>query len=472
MTQVKETPCPDCGEMVRVNSLRCWNCGAFMNKGIEEKYIALQAKPQEIIYSQMPDNEVAAIDDEDDDFELSVPTDKSETNSIADLEDASAPQENEAKENADATRPSSHDDEHAGSDDLLDIALKDERELQKRRKERSQRGGMRTPGGGILIFCPYGCRIEVKEDHRGMQGKCPKCSAPFIVPVDPPKYKTKKSAESQGEAVVDSAGGFDVWLTDLHLHKVNPEKLKLKADSLAKDFVPADFAFSSEKILAAVFGKKAGKLFGGGGKDDPRSILKMQLQEGKAIADLDLAEKFEFDSESLKQLKVVQPTASRADSIFHGIPVFGEGRIAIQLPHVGDSKEIQYVSLGITQFWEFRKALEEKFGIADFGGDAGIPMERKYLPYRCQFMETQIKALDNLEFYKADDSIELEVVGFQCGKCQTTVSTQGRDQHQLGGKTAKGIAKAKCPKCQNKMGENLLYDIKEPTAETAETARS
>ena len=459
MSDAKENPCPDCGEMVRVNSLRCWNCGAFMNKGIEEKYIEMQSKPQEIIYSQLPDNAVAALDDEeeDDDFELSVPSAAKSSENEA----------NEAKENADVTKPGGSSDDPSEAD-LFNIAMQDEREKRQKRKKRGPQGGMKLPGGGILIFCPYGCKIEVKEDHRGMQGKCPKCQAPFIVPVDPPDFsKKKRGAGAETEAV--GAGGFDDWIGGLHLHAVNPEKLKLKADSLLKEFVEADFGFSADKVLAAVYGKKGGGLFGGGGATDPREALKAQLREGKSIADLELGQKFAFEKDDLSMIKVVQPTASRADSIFHGIQVFGGGRIAIQLPHVEGSDDVHYVSMGLTQFWEFRKIVESLYGVQGLGEKAGVPSEHEYTSHRCHFLEIQIKALDNIEFYKADDSVELEVVGFECEKCHATVSAQGRDQHQLGGKTAKGIAKAKCPKCQNKMGEHPLYNIKEEAAEPADT---
>lgn len=457
MSAVKESPCPDCGEMVRVNSLRCWNCGGFMNKKIEEDYLALQAKPQEVIYSQLPESEVSALEDEDDDFELSTP-----------VAAKAAVEPGEAKVHADATKPGTNVD--SGTEvDLLNIALEDEREIRKRQQKRRQKGGMKLPGGGFMIFCPYGCRIEVKEAHRGMQGKCPKCRAPFVVPTDPPDYSKKKSG-AEAEAAASGAGGFDHWIGGLHLHTVNPEKLKLKADSLVKDFVTADFAFSKEKLLAAVYGKKSGGLFGGGGANDPREALKAQLREGKPIAELDLAQKFAYEAQRLSEMKVVQPAASRADSIFHGIPVFGAGRIAVQLPHIEDSKDLHFVSMGITQFWEFRKQLEENFGISNFGADTNLPTKPEITTYRCQYLEIPIKALKDVELYQSDDSVELETVGFECEKCHATVSMQGRDQHQLGGKTPKGIAKAKCPKCQNKMGEHPLFMMKEKPVEAVKTA--
>ncbi len=475
MSESKENPCPDCGEMVRVNSLRCWNCGAFMNPELEEKYLEMQSKPQETIYSDLPDGEISSLPEDasiesggDDDFELSMPTKTPAV--VKDAGEAGAlPSDpnDPSSTSPDSKRSTDDSPGEASGEDIFNIAMKDEKQLQKQRRKRAQRGGMKTPGGGLIIFCPYGCRIVVKESHRGMQGKCPECRAPFIVPVDPPDFRKEKAADSaEGEAA--TATGFEGWLPDLHLHTVNPEKLKLKADSLLKEFAQADFGFSDDQLVVAVYTKKARAAIGkGDDKDDPRATLKADLQAGKKLEDLDLAEKFSFTKDDLAQIKVVQPVASRTDSIFHGITVFGEGRISIQLPHVDGKNEILYVSMGMTEFWEFKNLAEEKFGVATLGDGAGIPTEHDYENYRCHFLETQIKALKNLEFYKADQSIELEAVGYQCGKCQATVSEEGRKREGLGGKTAKGIPKAKCPKCSNKMGDNTLYGIKEPEEKPA-----
>lgn len=479
MSDAKENPCPDCGEMVRINSLRCWNCGAFMDSAVEAKYMEMQSKPQQTIYSQLPDDEVSTLspsestsesgeDDEFDDFEISMPTSRPVVSGEDAAEPAEIPSPDAAKTSSTSPESRGQAAPEASGDDLLNIALQDERRLEKQRRKRSQRGGMKTPGGGLIIFCPYGCRMVVKESHRGMQGKCPECQAPFVVPVDPPNYRKEKSTADASAATESKL--YSNWLEDLHLHAVNPEKLKLKADSLLKEFVPADFIITADGLLVVTYGKKSGGLFGGaGGKDNPRDTLKAELQAGKKFDDLSVPEKYHFSKQDLDQLKVVQPAQSRTSSIFHGITVFGEGRIAIQLPNVDDKPEILYVSLGITRFWELKQALEEAHGLTDLGAGTGIPDEPVYTTHRCHFMETPIRALQNVEFFKVDESVELETVGYQCGKCQTTVSEAGREREKLGGKSPKGIAKAKCPKCGNKMGENLLYGLKEQSSELSTT---
>lgn len=449
-----------------------------MNPELEEKYLEMQAKPQETIYSSLPQDEVSSLpeaetgdsENDGDDFELSIPSAAPVAGGRSDDETDSLPVD---INNLDSANPSinkessnRHGKPKSEGDELFDIAMQDEKKLQKQRRKRAQRGGLKTPGGGLIIFCPYGCRMVVKESHRGMQGKCPECKAPFIVPVDPPDFSKKK--EKSETAKSDSPEvSTSVWLQDLHLHTVNPEKLKLKADSLLKDFALADFGFVNDQLVITVFNKKErGQL---GKKEDPRELVKQQLAAGKKVSDLEVSEKYSFSKEDAANVKVVQPSASRADSIFHGITVFGEGRISLQLPAVENKSEILYVSMGLTQFWEFKKQFESLLGVTGLGEDAGIPPEHVYSTYRCHFTEMPIKALENLAFYKADETVELETVGYQCGKCQTTFSEEGRQKEGLGGKAAKGIAKAKCPKCSNKMGENLLQNIKVPEEAAADS---
>jgi len=461
-TSEHEIECPDCGEMVRKNSLRCWNCGAFMNSELEAKFLEMQSKPAAPILSELPQGEVHMVDeDSDDDFELSIPSispassgDDAES-SIPEIPSSGRPQQD---------IPSVSHSEATGGDALLDIAMQEERETTVKKKSRKITGGMKTAGGGFIIFCPYGCHIEVKEQHRGMSGRCPKCQAPFIVPVDPPNYKKKTKAGATDEETGVTTGKFTAWMQDLHLHIVSPEKLKLKADSLLKDFVPADIGFSPDEMLVAVLGKKGGGLFGGKG-EDPREALFEHLKEGKSMDELPATEKFLFSKEELDQLKVVQPTKSRGDSIFAGIPVFGEGRIAVQLPLTEQIADPLYISFGITEFWEFRKQVGDVYGLSGLGEDVGIPPEHVFSTYKCHYTDTPVKALENLEFYQADPAVELVVAGYRCGACSLVVSEEGRKKENLGGKAGKGIAKAKCPKCSNKMGDNPLYTLQSELAE-------
>lgn len=489
MNQPLESACPDCGEMVRVNSVRCWNCGAFMNRDLEAKFLELQAKPDRVIFSEIPEGDLhtvssdgagSAAEEDEGGFELTSP--KSVVSTAPQVSSAkSVPVASPASSSATADAPPATpavaekpaaagppDDE---ADALLNIAKQDEAEIQRRRRSRNV-AGTRTVGGGFVIFCPYGCKIEVKEDHRGKSGRCPKCRAPFIVPVDPPMFKKESAVSGAAEGVVAQAGAFANWSTDLHMHVVSLEKLKLKADSLLKEFVETDIAFGPDQLIVMELAKKAGGLFGGGGdkkKLETRQTAQTHLREGKPVEELTVAQKFVFTKDHVSEIKVVQPAASRTDSIFHGIPVFGEGRIAIQLPYTEASKDPLFVSMGLTQFWAFSKALSETYGLAALGTEAGIPQDHVYADQKCHYTSETFKTLENVPLYQADPTVQLDVVGYRCGSCGLTVSEAGRDREKLGGKTPKGIAKAKCPKCQQKMGENLLYKLKEAPPEAAAT---
>lgn len=482
MSSPNESPCPDCGEMVRINSVRCWNCGAFMNRELEAKFLQMQANPAPIIFSQIPDADLESVSaeessggnvDEEDDFELAVPASRSDGPGLQVVQSAPAQPSSPVPAAVEAKATEAPAPAAAASvneeDALLNIALRDELEARQRRAKRKV-AGVRTVGGGFVIFCPYGCKIEVKEDHRGKQGRCPKCRAPFIVPIDPPMYRADAVPAETVAAGPVAAGNFAEWLTDLRVHPVNLEKLKLKADSLAKEFFEADFAFGAEQLIVLELAKKAGGLFGGGGAKKPevRTAAQQHLREGKPLEELAVNQKFTFTKEQVSDLNVVQPAPAKGLSVFHGIPVFGEGRIAIQLPAVPGAKDPLYVSLGITQFWGLSKALQNVYGISGLGADSGIPAAPVYKQVECHYLKSPIQSLEDLNYYKADPTVELEVTGYRCGACGLTVSEAGRAKESLGGKSPKGIAKAKCPKCQQKMGENLLYALKAKEAAPTE----
>ncbi len=459
-----EIPCPECGELVRKQLIRCWNCGAFMQKKLEEKYQKMQANPAPIIFS-LPEGEAVAADEGDEmGFSLqqsSTPHAATESEGVPLAKgEAPAATPEPTKSKAIDDGPQTAHSIATGGDALLDIAMQEEAESQKRRKKkRTFAGGAKTPGG-FIIFCPYGCHIEVKDSHRGMTGRCPKCKAPFIVPIDPPDYVKKEEEQAEEEKVALQVH----WMDDLHLHVVSPEKLKLKADSLLKEFVEADVAFTTDGLVVATLQKKGGgSLFGGGGdakkKPEAREAVRQHFAEGKPAGGLATGEATVYNQDVLDQMKVAQPVANRASSMFAGIPVFGDHRIAIQLPNVDDKADPRYLSLGVLQFRKFANHLEEHFGISGLEKETGIPMEDAFQEYKCHYMEVPIKAVKNLEWYKADPTAGLTVAGYRCGSCGLAVCEAARNKEKLGGKGGKGIAKVKCPKCTQKMGDNPLYSL-------------
>jgi predicted Zn-ribbon and HTH transcriptional regulator len=78
--------------------------------------------------------------------------------------------------------PSKQELEAAAADELLKIAAAEEKDLEKVRKSQQNKDT-------FVICCPKGCRIRVKEKHRGQAGKCPRCQSEFVVPKKAPAPK-------------------------------------------------------------------------------------------------------------------------------------------------------------------------------------------------------------------------------------------------------------------------------------------
>ncbi|MEZ6056419.1 MAG: hypothetical protein R3C01_06915 [Planctomycetaceae bacterium] len=490
-----EVPCPDCGEKVRAGLVRCWNCGCFLREDIANKFQKMQQAPQQVIFSELSQTEALPLGTEEDGgFQLRVveatparTLPQSEVYGLTSSEDAddddgdaeasadapgtaeakggSAPSETKKKGNPppDTAVGGVAHSVATGGDVLLEVALSEQAEDRKRRKKRgvSMKGGARTPGG-FVIFCPYGCQIEVRDQHRGMTGQCPKCRAPFIVPTNPPDYghKERQVEEAAVAASTSPTGEWTPWLIDVHVHDVNPEKLKLKAGSLVKEFAEMDLAFGPQGLLLMTLAKKSGGLFGGGGdknRPETRALVQAHFKDGKGVSESPAAESRQYSIAELSQLRVVQPTATPGDSMFAGIPVFGEYQIAVQMPF-SEGQHPRYLSFGLTGFREFTAALNaivpEVMLVAH-----GAPTEDKFVTSKCHYTDVEIQAVENLPWYQADAKSGVVLAGWRCAACGLTISEDGRKKENLGGKAGKGIAKAKCPKCTNKFGEQPLYTL-------------
>ncbi len=455
-----------------------------MNRELEQKYLEMQAAPKKVFFSQLPDDadihEAGGTEAQEDDFVLvprsPVPSpikpepaasrkkDPAPAAAASSVLDAAPDASDAPAPKAAPAAPSVAHSVATGGDALLDIAMSEETESRKKRRTRAT-GPIRT-ATGFIIFCPYGCKVEVKDQHKGMTGKCPKCRAPFIVPTAPPDYEFAKEREkSVAESAAASAapGGFVAWMHDVHVHTVNPLKLKLKEGSLEKDFAPYDFGFGAGKMLAvSLAAKKAGGMFGGAkkGGPDPREAMLTHLKEGKPAEELQVASKMIFTSDDVRQIRVVWPEASRASSAFHGVPVFGKQIIAVQLPLVGDG-DPQYASFTLSQFREFNRQLEEMFGVDGLAANLGIPMSDEFTTSKCHYSDAQVKALKDPDWYQSDPARPAVLAGYRCESCGITVSEAARKKEKLGGANGKGLAKATCPKCKKKFGNKPLYTLPE-----------
>lgn len=510
-----EIPCPDCGEMVRKELVRCYQCGAFLRKEMAESYQRMRESAPEVttptlrevshtprtIPSSVPAASSADLPPlaDDDDFSLgagvtavsanpsvsrnetysldapvassvSVPTALA-ASELPDLpmDDATPGAKRTAAADTESTIP--HSEATAG-DLLLNIAKQEETESESRRKQRGKRkpGDSRT---GFVIFCPWGHQIEVQEKHRGQMGKCPRCKAAFIVPLARLDEKPTETAPTEAAAAPAAtepagalaAGKFTRWMKDVRIHPLDPTKLKLKPGSLESTFDTQDIGFGLDGLLLLTLSKKGG-LFGGGDKKKPevRDAVVAHLAAGKPLTELQVAVQRLFGPDTIKQIQVVQPVVYAHESMFAGIPVFGNHRIAVRLPKPAEGNELLFASFCLSEFREFAKQMDEVFGVQGMGEDVGVPMVDKLSEHKCHYTDMVFSALDNVEYHQADPNIKLAIVGRKCEGCGLIVSEDGRKKEKLGGADGKGIAKAKCPKCQKKFGSIAFYGVESAAA--------
>ena len=502
-----EDSCQQCGEMVREGLVRCWNCQAFMRQDIEAIYNRMQSTPQPVIYSPLPDAVTTPDETEstyrvashgsDDDFELGGNTteisqdddgfemgadqsfaepeqanppeasvDADEASPAADETETPAEEATEEKSTEAADDQPAHSDATAG-DILLQVALDEEAESV----ERAKRSGVRrrkASDDGILVYCPNGHRIEVQQRHMGKTGRCPKCKELYTVPA---ASKSGENAEQEPEDAADQPRISEegVWIHDVRLHVVDPLKLKLKPGSLNTGFTNVDVWLRPEGIRLMTLAKSG--RFGSGSDAKSREASREQLveriDEGTPFDDLPTADQIVIDPDQATNFKVVQPAIAADESIFHGVPVFGEGRVAVRVPDAeGDPTKSHYLSCGLSGFRTFSKQMAVLYQVDDLGQENGIPLEDSRINVACNYSEQLMKPLENIEFYEADENIELELIGWRCSGCQLVVSEDARKKEKIGGASGRGIAKAKCPKCKQAFGKNPLYTYTPPVDES------
>lgn len=388
------------------------------------------------------------------------------------MPDLDIPDEPDAgSDGAGASGDTPHSERTAG-DLLLAAALEEEQELARRSKLGRRRPTRSVSTDEFIVFCPNGHRIVVHERHRGRVGRCPHCKSPFFVPVAPTTaVSSEGSAEGEGAPTSsptgsEGAGLYSQWVQDVHLHAVNPAKLKLTPDSLVNDYDTCDLTASEEHLLLVT-------VFKGGGafrnfqepkkKGATREALLAHLAEGLPVDDLPVPFKEVLELDRIPAMKLAQPVPVGEESLFAEIPVFGVGRIAVRLPLADEKTDRHYLSFTLSQFRELSRLIDELLGIGGFGEGADIPFTDEYDEYTCHYSEASLQSLKHLEYYQADPAIQLKLQGWKCEGCGLVVGEDSRKKEKIGGSSAASVPKAKCPKCKKKFGNQPLYAM-EPSA--------
>lgn len=355
-----------------------------------------------------------------------------------------------------------------GGDVLLAAAIAEEKEAVTRPKRKRRAKKPAEIAGGILVFCPVGHRIHVQDRHAGRIGKCPQCKNLFFVPKITERAAAAAQTGPAAAAASAGAGAWTTWLTDVKLHLVQPAKIKLKPGSMLAEFETVDIGASPAGLLVATL-FKGGGMFGGGEKAKKpaaRKALFEHLAADKPPKEAPVPRVVVVGTEEAGQLKIVQPADPREESLFAGVPVFGEGRIAVRLPGTGEQGARLYLSFGLSEFRQFSKMMAETFGVQNYGAELGIPLEDTLTEYKCHYSDAVFSALGDLTWHKADPKFKLKLLGWKCAGCGLIVSEDSRKKEKIGGKAPASVAKATCPKCKKKFGNQPLYGLEAlpPTA--------
>jgi hypothetical protein len=381
-------------------------------------------------------------------------------------------------EPGDSAPPEESTESHSvatGGEVLLNVALEEEAEMTQRRRNTKTTIMPKSPDG-LLVFCPHGHRVEVREKHRGKTGRCPRCKSLFFVP-EQPWQEGQEQADEAAQATADKdqdeaaaatgaaageSGTIDLthWVKNVHIHEVNPTKLKLKPGSMTKAFDFFDVGFGADGMLLAKLTKSPG-LRGSAGKklEAARQAMLDHFSEGKPLDGLPVVERRLFDAAAARETRVVQPIVYEFESMFAGVPVFGEGRIAVVLPKAKPDANPQCASFALTEFREFSQVLHDVFQIPEFGAESEIPLTDTFTELKCHFSDEPLLVLDRVQFYQADPACKVRLIGRRCQGCELVISEESRKKEKIGGVSGRGIAKSLCPKCKKKFGDISLYTL-------------
>ncbi|MCA8986089.1 MAG: hypothetical protein KDA78_00515 [Planctomycetaceae bacterium] len=495
----QEAPCRECKAMNREGSVRCWQCGAFLKEEIEKIYQEMQLRPATIISTvdqseylesdvdELPQlSEMDAGPESDADFELNedfamyevgedwAPTDAQYAPAFEDDED-------ELSDEGEQQAAEESEPEPDPEEELLKLAAHEEKAATRKDTVRKKRRIKR----GFTIKAPCGCKIRVQNYHQGKVGFCPKCNVPFMVPVI---QKPSKAEDQSGKAAIEPLSNEQL-ITDVRWVEIATAKFKPKANCLkGKGDVVDAVRWNDELIL--VWQKQKGLK---GKPEEQKATLRSNIathvranRPQRALP----TDRFEvISAEKWNTLKVIQPGS--AESLTAGEEVFGPGMIAIELPpppaepvvettHPAAKKgkkpkkpkkpaappipPTRCLVLTISQYREFQKWAAAQTGQEQALLVEGVPLTDEVVSRTCALSEHEFEVLADPGYLQHDPKTPLVEVGWACQCGEVFICEEHRAEQKFGGKKPAGLAKAKCPKCEQKFGNNPLFHLKSVVA--------
>ncbi len=516
-----EAPCRECNAMNRKGLVRCWQCGAFLQEEMERIYQAMQMRPSAVIASselqvESPGTDAADLDDygafgEDDDFELADDVQMHQYLEELEEEDSSESEipalgaETMEYEGAEegipllheaGTKQNEEEEEPDEDEELLKLAVREEKE-QNRQSAKRKRSAAK---GSFLIKGPCNsCKIRVQNYHQGMMGQCPKCALPFMVPVLAPPKKAQKKGEVAAEGSKTALPAEQI-LEAARWNEIVLKKFKPKPQLLAGKGDTVDVVRHTNGILF-VWPEKKG-LLGSNAKQlaKTREEISAHLAAGKPLEQLPAARHELIPLELLSAIRFAQPTT--AEDFTTGVELFGAGLIALEVPALPQPETpaaptempvpaaakfgkkakpakvkapkvkppteppVRCLTLTLSQFRKLRGWLAEMLTQPDSLADRDIPLENATQSWTCQLSEQPFEALQTPEWYQADAAHPVTTVGWLCQCGEVAISETARAEQKFGGKKPAGLAKAKCPKCEQPFGQKALIHLTEIVAPT------
>ena len=347
-----------------------------------------------------------------------------------------------------------------GDDDLFSIAVEEQKEVKKRRGQKTA-DRLRKQ---IMVPCSCGAWIRVNEDQAGKNVRCKQCKQGVLVPgIRKKPEKTEKSAEKKGSQPKLNIS----WVDDAWYHVLSPAALVLKPGSLTGKHIEVDLAVTDAGLQVLTFSGTAKKRslfsFVSSNKKADHQLRRKQIHDQVGTSgdfkNLENVEVRTIVADRMSELRLVQPVAKVSESMFAGVPVFGEGRIAVFLPVDLEEGKQAYLSFTLSNWRTFNQQLKTRFGTELPSTENGIPETDKTETLSCFLNQSKIDAVKGLIFYQQDAAYQLELTGYKCKSCGTAVSEEGRKKAKLGGVKGRSIAKAKCPKCAAKMQAEAIYKV-------------
>jgi len=382
----------------------------------------------------------------------------------------SAAEKAEAAPVADApvAKPTGGGSSRAARDDqdLFAIAIEEQQEVKKRRGQKTAERLRKQ----ILVPCSCGAWIRVNDDQAGKSVRCKHCKQAVVVP-GLRKKSEKPDAKASAKKVKGQASGSKksvAWLDDVWYHVLSPATLVLKPGSLTGKHVDVDVAMTESGLQMLTFSgtvKKKRSLFSfiSSGKKGDHQLRRKQIHEQVAASgdfkSLENVEVRTVEADHVSDIRLVQPVAKVSESMFAGVPVFGDGRIAIFLPVALDEGKQAFLSFTLSGWRGFSAHLKALFGCELPGTENGIPEGDQTETLSCFVNQAKVESIKGLLYYQQDVAYQLELTGYKCKSCGTVISEEGRKKTKLGGVKGKSIAKAKCPKCSDKMQAEKIYKI-------------